>query len=296
MMSSDPAMVFGTFLDRQQRFEQFSEDMKKVVHTGAGTGSSSCGPRVASVGRRSSSSPSYGRAAHCTLRPVTLQGATGRTRSPGLAAGAALALGGGSTAAEVHAEAHTQRRHATEYARRRECPFDNHTAFGARAGELGPRPPQLPRHAEREARMVTEASQALGRQNRQLQQRVGATPFDAPEHERASSSSIAASGAALQPQALADAHAEMVRNKQRMQGSRDLIAGDYLQGSGTASRRNGSLPPRPNAELLPEAQMRFQLKGGSVASLTHGKAAYLNSAVMADNVRLRNESVAFQLS
>lgn len=268
--SNDPAAIFGQFLDRQQRIDQFSEDMKKVVHSGPGAGSSSsCGPRLR-----------------------TPASAANRTRSPGLAAGAALALSGGSTAAEVHAESHAQRRQAMDYARRRDCPFDDHTAFGAKAGELGPRPPQMPTPAARDARMVTEASKAMGRQNRDLQTRVGAgAPWDAPERGPACSSSIAAGGAAVQPQAFAEAHSEMVRNKQRMQGSRDLIAGDYLQGPGASLRRNGSLPPRVPAQLMPEAQMKFQMKGGSSASLTHGKAAYLNSAVLADNCRLRNETV-----
>mmetsp|Transcript_17702 Transcript_17702/g.48152 ORF Transcript_17702/g.48152 Transcript_17702/m.48152 type:complete len:276 (-) Transcript_17702:36-863(-) len=269
-LSSDPAAVFGRFLDRQQRSEQFTEDMKKVVHTGPGLGSSSsCGPRMRTPGSAAS-----------------------RTRSPGLAAGAALALSGASTAAGVHADAHDQRRHTLENARRIQCPFDDHSAFGAKVGELGSRPPQMPAHAARDARVAVETSKAMGRQNRDVNQKVGmGTPWDAPEHGPIGSSSIAASCITIQPQALAEAHTEMVRNKQRMQGTRDLISGDYLQGPGTAMRRDGSLPPRPSAELMPEAQMKFQLKGGSHSTLTHGKAAYLNSAVLADNIRLRNETV-----
>lgn len=275
--SPDPAAVFGRFLDKQQRQEQFSENINKVIIGPSEGGYCSRG--------RSLRTPAQG---------------PSRTRSPGLVAGAALALAGGSTPAEVHSEAHAQRKQAVEYARRRDSPFDDHTAFGAKAGELGSKPQYLPLHAANDARTVTHASQSLGKQNRELQRRVGAgAPWDAPEREPAASSSIAASGAIAQPQAFAEAQAEMLRNKQRMRGSQGLLAGDYPQtaaAAGSAARRSGgSLPPRPPAELLPEAHVGFQLRGGSVASLTHGKAAYLNSSVLADDSRLRNEGTTLLL-
>jgi len=271
--SNDPCDVFKRFLDKQQRLDQFSENMHKVVHTGPGESAGSRGAR-------------------------TPKGAAGRTRSPGLAAGAVLALSGGSTPAEVHAEAHAARLQSVGHARRRDCPFDDHSAFGAKAGELGPRPQHLPAPGVEQAQMVLQTSKSLGRQIRDHQRKIGhGAPWDAPEHEPATSSSITAVKLApQQSQALADAQVEMARNRSRMRGSGDLISGGYLQGDSTASRRNTSLPPRPPMELLPQAQIRLTCGGGSTASLTQSKAAYLNSVVLADSSRMRNEGVNLRLA
>jgi len=299
--SYDPAAVFGRFLDRQSRAEQFSEEIGKVVHSSAnGTGA---------LGNGLSRTPAAT--------------AAGRHRSPGLAAGAALALTGGATASEAYAEAHAARRQSVDYARRRDSPFDDHSKFGARVGEIGPRQPHLPPPLPSEASSVHAASKLFGREIRSRQEKVGAgAPFDAPERGRSASSgclaaSAAAAAAAATPQARADAHSEMVRNKLRMRGTKDLIFGSGVADSHDAGRssssiaaaaqlRNSSLPPRGSSlpprmstettDLLPQAHFRLQYEGGSAIGLSGTKAAYLNSSVMKEDNRFRNGSVSLQLA
>lgn len=293
----DPAAVFGRFLDRQSRAEQFSEEIGKVVH---------------------SSANGIGSGGNCLSR-TPAAAAAGRNRSPGLAAGAALALTGGATPSEAYAEAHAARRQSVQYARRRDSPFDDHSKFGAMAGELGRRHQHLPPPLPGEAASVHAASKLLGREIRSRQEKVGAgAPFDAPEHGRSASTgclaaSTAAAAAAATPEARADAHSEMVRNKLRMRGTKDLIFGCGATGSDNAGcsgtvaaqmrsnsllPRGGSLPPRMSTEtnLLPQAHFRLQYEGGSAVGLCGTKATYLNSAVMNEDNRFRNGAVSLQLA
>eukprot|EP00930_Biecheleria_cincta_P051135 TRINITY_DN36295_c0_g1_i1.p1 TRINITY_DN36295_c0_g1~~TRINITY_DN36295_c0_g1_i1.p1 ORF type:complete len:290 (-),score=60.87 TRINITY_DN36295_c0_g1_i1:54-863(-) len=260
----DPAAYFDRFQQRQQRADQFSEDIRKVMYGSGNSGT--------------------------------------RTTSPGLKAGAALALSGygaGSTVtvAEANAEARAACRKAVERARSTTCPFDDHRAFGASPADIAPRPRHTPPKAP-EARTALEVAQQMGRHNRDQQQKIGAgAPWDAPETGAVPSHGSGASAyqqaAVMAGNSVAssygEASAEALRFRKRMQqGSQDLIAGNYLQGdSAAARRRNQSLPP-PGKMLLPEAQMKLQYDGGSLRSLNHDRAEYLNARVLAESNRERN--------
>merc|ERR1719231_2210607 len=106
-MGVDPCAYFSRFEAKQAHREQFTEDIGKIISGQQGGGYNSVGT-------------------------VTLRGSAGsRTRSPGLAAGAALALGAESTAyVNPCAEARAARLQAVERSRGSSCPFDNHAAFG----------------------------------------------------------------------------------------------------------------------------------------------------------------------
>lgn len=263
----DSCQHLGRFMDKQRRAEQFSEDMRTVMYGGyGGYGSASSAP---DLGRRT-------------------PGGLVRSRSPGLAAGAALALS--AAAAE---DARQACRQAAQHARGSGCPFDDHRAFGVPAEPERPR--YAPPLAPDEARAAHQQARQMGKQNRELQQRVGAgAPWDAPERGTAVSSAAAAQRAVFaQPSSFAEQQQEALRNKSRMQGAEGLIAGGYLLGD--TAQRNSSLPPRPSEGLLPQAQMKVQYDGGSLAGLTRERAAYLNSKVLAESNRERNEFNALQL-
>lgn len=256
-MSVDPTAVFGRFLDRQQRSEQFTEDIRKVIHGG--------GSSIA------------------------------RTRSPGLAAGAALALG----AKDATMDARAACRQASERARHRTCPFDDHSAFGASPADIQPRPRDGPPPAPNDARLAHQQALRMGKQNRELQQKVGAgAPFDAPERAVIQSLQADAQAAVLGAECVTnfnEAQMEALRNKGRMRGTSDLISGNYLMGdSGSApvGRSNNSHLPRGKDVLLPQAHMKLQYDGGSAASLTVQRAEYLNAKVMAESNQYRNQYVS----
>eukprot|EP00929_Paragymnodinium_shiwhaense_P117798 TRINITY_DN8902_c0_g1_i8.p1 TRINITY_DN8902_c0_g1~~TRINITY_DN8902_c0_g1_i8.p1 ORF type:complete len:221 (+),score=37.82 TRINITY_DN8902_c0_g1_i8:50-712(+) len=191
-----------------------------------------------------------------------------------------------------------------------------------------------------QAKHAFQVMNSVGKQNRDIQQKIGApAPFDAPETSwpAVSSSAEAAacgfvgqgrssgsrpssgcgrnsSAAAADTQReggtspvqhpvgmqnYAEAQAEAVRNKARMRGSQDLFSG-YLtadtQPPGMRARRHGSLPPpRPgqnqvNPEaLLPQAQMKVAFEGGTAKGISADKIEYLNSKVLAESNRDRNE-------
>jgi len=286
-LGQDPNAVFGRFNDRQQREQQFTQDIQKVIFGG------SSGDLAAGRTRGSA--------------------AASRTRSPGLAAGASLMLGGCGTAAaaEAHAEARSACRQAAENARKGcgGCPFDDHRAFGSTAGDLGRQARQLPPPAPDDSRMAHQAAKSLGRQNRDLQQKIGAgAPFDAPfessavQAAAASTASSPAGGlvppgvSAPTAPSFAEVQSEAARYKSRMRGTQDLISGGYLQSDSSAAKRNQSLPPRPKDALLPEANMRLQYHGGSLSELTHEKTAYLNSKVLSEGNRARNEFRSIHLA
>lgn len=274
--SADPLAVFNRFMDKQQRAEQFTQDVRSLVFPGSGEGPAPGRTRAPAGGGG---------------QPV--QSAT-RTRSPGLAAGAALALGGSSSAVDVHNEAHAARQRIVEYARKRDCPFDDHSNCASGLAETPPRSMRAPPLAPNHARLAHQAAAASGRQNRDLQQKFGAgSPFDAPEVGPVTSSSAAMSAAvvARQPQPVVEAHAEALCNKSRMNhGTNDLIVGNYLQGESSSMRRNHSLPPKPGDGLLPQAQMKLQYEGMGGVAVTSDRMAYLNSQVLAENNRARNEN------
>lgn len=257
-------MYFDKQVQKQQRDEQFSQDIKKILHTGV---------------------------------------ATNRTSSPGLRAGARLALRGYQpTPAEVAAEARMACQQASQR-NRGVCPFDDHSAFGASAADREAQPRHGPL-ATADAHRTHQEAQASRRQNRQAQQKIGAgTPWDAPEtapctscFQAAQQQAALAAGGPLGARTTAhqEAMAEAKRYRDRMHGSQDLIAGNYWLGDSLAAARNQCLPP-PGKALTPGAHMKLQYDGGSLQTLTHERAEYLNSRVLAENNRARNEA-ALQLS
>jgi len=199
--------MIATPLDHFQRFQQkdeikaqFSEDIRHVINGGYGKGSSARGD---SVGTRSSR-------------------AGVRNHSPGLAAGAALALG--STARQPSQDAYNAAREIKERARGQGCPWDDHSAFrregstgslgfGAGLGSEEPRgrggtaarggtptrsmtPSRRPPNLQEAYDAAGAAARSLGKQNRDQQTRIfSAAPFDAPEAAMPSSTYAAASEA-----------------------------------------------------------------------------------------------------
>lgn len=291
-LGPDPNAILGKFLDRQKRQEQFSEDMRRVMYNGPG------GAPVAGGG---------------TVAP-TRGGAAGRVRSPGLAAGAALALGGAATtAAECHSEARDQCRQAVERSRRQTCPFDDHSAFGACAADRAA-PVRVPVLEQEDVTAATNAARNLGKYNRDIGQKIGAgAPFDAPFADMFASGASAPAGRSgggrrggappamppAMPATLADSSAEVraaaVANRTRMRGSQDLLGGYVLPGQEEQekqNRRNVNLPPRPTLnvgrDLLPQAMMKLQYDGGSVKGLTCARSEYLNSKILFEANRDRN--------
>lgn len=254
---TDPLAHFARFLDKEQRASQFTEDIRKVIHGEPGGGPPS------------------------------------RARSPGLAAGAALALGAAAaSASEVAAVSRTARLQMSARDRNAECPFDDHKAFGAGPADMQYRPHQGPAPALGDLRQVHEASSKLRKEFRQLQTKVGAgAPFDAPEREVVTSSAAAAQRAVWEAKAAGafqESQAEALRYKARMRGSNDLLTGGYSAGSEPRGTRGADLLPRP--QLLPQAHVKLQFDGGSIASLTPHRAEYLNSKVLAEANRDRNEA------
>jgi len=278
---ADPNAVLGKFLDNQRRQEQFSEDIRKIMYSGPGG----------------------------TIAPVGTRGSAGRVRSPGLAAGAALALGGvPASACDAHREAREQCRQAVENSRRSTCPFDDHTAFGASSADRVA-PVRIPLAEREEVVAATQASRNLGKYNRDIAQKIGAgAPFDAPYDDTFTSSSNSMAGAQgggrrgrgggvppvipAQTHSVTDARVEAAANKTRMRGQQDLLGGYEfpLQGQQAQTRRNASLPPRPQDSLLPQAMMKLQYDGGSIKNITCARSEYLNSKVLAEANRDRNSA------
>jgi len=267
----DPVAYFAQHMQKQQRAEQFTEDIRKVISAGHGSSGS-------------------------------------RTSSPGLKAGAALALGGygcgnSQAVSEAHAEARAAARQVAERSRNASCPFDDHRAFGASPADMLRKPGHAPPLAP-DARSAQQESRQMGRNNRDLQQKIGAgAPWDAPEKGAVPSygsgagayQQAAMAAAPVASSAFNEAAADATRFRKRMQqGSQDLISGNYLLGEGvavgySANKRNQSLPP-PGQMLLPAAHMKLQYDGGTMRQLSHQRAEYLNARVLAESNRDRNQA------
>jgi hypothetical protein len=153
--------------------------------------------------------------------------------------------------------------------------------------------------------LATQASRNMGKHNRDIAQKIGAgAPFDAPETSFGNSASSFASRSQcgrsgmppVMPQptlgeTISESRAEAVANKNRMRGCQDLLGGYDIGVPHRQTRRNNSLPPRPGHEsLLPQAMMKLQYDGGKVTDLTSDGAAYLNSKVMMEANRSRNQA------
>jgi len=194
---SSPLDHFNRFQQKDDLKAQFSEDIRHVMHGGYGQGPSTRGDGIVGMSRAR---------------------AAARNHSPGLAAGAALALG--STSRTSSQDPHSAARGFKERARGHACPFDDHSAFrregscgslgldaaelargsrgaGARSMTPSRRPPPM-----EDAYAAGAAARNLGRQNREQQTRIfSSAPFDAPEvalptstYAAAASDSLAACG------------------------------------------------------------------------------------------------------
>eukprot|EP00928_Gymnodinium_smaydae_P020226 TRINITY_DN1781_c0_g3_i1.p1 TRINITY_DN1781_c0_g3~~TRINITY_DN1781_c0_g3_i1.p1 ORF type:complete len:345 (+),score=65.25 TRINITY_DN1781_c0_g3_i1:66-1037(+) len=318
-LAVDPLAHFNRFLDRQQREEQFTQDFRKLVYGGSGTAGVASDPKRGGGYAGSAASQSGGYGASGRRGPMPAAGAGGsasRTRSPGLAAGAALMMGGaagtagGATSSAApasdapHLAARAACRQMVERSRRTECPFDDHGAFGASAAD---RQPQAARHIQApepdEAAAAGKMARSVGRHNRDLQQKIGAgAPFDAPfdrEVPRSSSRSGTPTAPAVASRCFADARTEAAANRGRMRGCEDLISGNYEINRSAAASGRPPLPggaPASRPDLLPQAHMKLQYEGGSLGGLTRERAEYLNAAVLAEGNRYRNEFKSVNLS
>jgi len=286
--AGSPDEVFGRFMANQQAKEQFSENINHVVH---GRGS----------GLRSHSA--------------------NRQHSPGLKAGAALALAPHSqdAAREAYTQSAAARAAIRANAHRSTNPFDDHSAF-REGGSFAPQGPAVlgPPAGHGLLSLGHDAQQAAyqdarssGNRNRAAGHAYGdAAPFDAPERPNFTSAMSAAmsSEEASRSQAFAEARTAALRNRMGGRAGADsLISGNYLLADtapagqreplGGGKRRIGSLPPRPEVGdvLLPQTVMKVQFDGGSLSTLTREKAAYLNSMVSAEANRTRQTNCAISL-
>jgi len=267
-------------MDKQSRQSQFSENMKDVMYGGSVAASSGVGSRTSS-------------------------GAGQRTRSPGLRAGAALALGNPASASEAHSEARDQCRQAVDHARRQTCPFDDHSAFGAVASDRAHQP-RMPVLEQAEVAAATKDSRNCGNYNRDIAHKVGAgSPFDAPfasDYTTSSGNRRVGAPPALPEkitayhEAIGAAGSQAAANKTRMRGHSDLLGGyqpEWHQQGQQSQRPN--LPPRPENQvaargLLPQAMFKLQYDGSSVKNLTCAKSEFLNVKVMMEANRERNNA------
>lgn len=293
MMGHDPVAYLRSHQDRSQIKQQFTEDIKTLISHG--------GPSVGVT-----SGPPVG-----TSRT--------RTRSPGLAAGAALVFGAtsservfGATSSQttlpcVHpaAEANAARLQTMERVRKSTCPFDDHAAFGASPSDRAP-VPRMPEPSQI-AYGAGQASRSLGKHNRDIAQKIGAgSPFDAPEascsgFQRPAVSSSASTFGSV-PQGTipyADARAEANVNKLRMRGAEDMFGGYLTSDSGSQAvgvAKGKFLPPRAPSNLLPQAQMKVAFSGGSAKNFSSQQVEYMNAQVMQEANRERNGGAKMQMS
>lgn len=282
--AADPCAYLQRFADKQSRDEQFSQDIRNVIH----------GPsRTSAVGG---------------VR-------THRSLSPGLKAGAALTLHGTSAAAgintsaaaEAHAEARAVCQQMKQSALRQDCPFDDHRLLGAGPDDRT-RPVRYPtgtQESRAETTRATTEARSSGKYNRDIAQKIGAgAPFDAPEPQHAtfapSRPPRPSSRERVAPSptpTFSDARAEAEANRGRMRGCSDLLGGYLLGDSQPAVQRKapgsfgtaGALPPRPREEkLLPQAHMALAFGGASANGLAQERVEYLNTQVLRDANRERN--------
>lgn len=319
---ASPLDHFNRFAEKQRIEEQFTEDIRRVIH-GGHAGSDNAARGFAGSASRGDSAGAASR------------GRGMRARSPGLAAGAALALTGGlgssgtgggtaavggADAQSAAADSHSIARKVKEHARGSGCPWDDHSAF-MRRGDASPmgRTPEEPSRLlqplmPKQQRDAFQDARSVGRRNRDDQQKIGAAaPFDAPEkafplstYSAASHAVSASCGAGVVPggcggapaadhsQAYADMRREAISNKARMAGTDNLLAGNYLQTEGRTSVPVGrsSRPPQPE-RLLPQAMLKVQMDG--LGAVSAEQAACLNARIMNEACRDRNTSVRLQL-
>eukprot|EP00405_Crypthecodinium_cohnii_P014974 CAMPEP_0206454104 /NCGR_PEP_ID=MMETSP0324_2-20121206/20943_1 /ASSEMBLY_ACC=CAM_ASM_000836 /TAXON_ID=2866 /ORGANISM="Crypthecodinium cohnii, Strain Seligo" /LENGTH=283 /DNA_ID=CAMNT_0053924523 /DNA_START=87 /DNA_END=935 /DNA_ORIENTATION=+ len=280
MGGTTPLDLYQKSTQKQDIQAQFSEDIRHVIN--GGYGDQSRGDNVGCSTRRSGM----------------------RARSPGLAAGAALTLGGVAAAGQTAgsnfsgaSDTHDIARQLRERNRGSGCPFDDHLAFEKHQNS---RPWATSEEPVRHIRAPSPAAaqeayagaRAVGRRNREAQLKIGSTaPFDAPETSFPESSygaaaagvaATAAQVAAGAPTSFVEAQKEAAANRRRMAGTDNLLAGGYIQGDMRTAAPVGrsSKPPPAPERMLPQAMLKAQMD--NLGPVDQDRAAYLNSKVLGE--------------
>lgn len=258
------------YLHKQAIKQQFTEDIRHVIHGGGSSG-----------------------------------GSTGRTgsqvRSSSLSAGASLALG---SRLQARAESMDAAARNKANALKSSCPFDNHEQFKRREPSLPPTSSLQassallnPEDRQEHTKLIQQVKEQ-GKFNQQVGQKVGApAPFDTPESQDHFSSG--SRGRAGRPpcmpetqSSVADARAEALKNrKQNGQASGNLISGDYLnyRDDGVGKRKTQMSQSAPESiHPTGPAQMKMQFDGVSIAGADQSRMAYYNAATMREEARVRN--------
>jgi len=261
------------YLQKQAIKQQFSEDIRHVIH-GGGSDSRSSGP----------------------------SGRTGsQNRSSSLSAGAALALG---ACRQARDEANDAASRNKAQATRSTCPFDNHEAFQRREPSLPPTSSLQATAAICNPEDRMEATQLLqqvknqGRYNRDIGQKVGApAPFDTPEtqdHCSRGRRPPPMPGSHGSAEAFAEARAEALKNRQQNglnTANKSLISGEYrtYRDDGVGKRKPQMSQSAPEF-IMPTgpAQMKMKFDGVSINAADEARKAYYNAATMREEARLRN--------
>jgi hypothetical protein len=259
------------YLQKQAIKQQFSEDIRHVIHGGGSSGGQS--------GRTGS-----------------------QIRSSSLSAGASLALG---ACRQARAESIDAASRNKAFATRSSCPFDNHEAFQRREPSMAPTSSLqastvlLNPEDRQESTKLLQQVKDQGKHNRDIGQKVGApAPFDTPEAQdqfscgyaygsRRPPAMPAAQGSA---EAFAEARAEALKNRQQIgNANKNLISGDYLNyrddGVGKRKLQMSSefiMPTGP-------AQMKMKFDGISIVGADESRKAYYNATTMREQARLRNQ-------
>jgi len=253
------------YLQKQSIKQQFSEDIRHVIH-GGGSASGYTGAQV---------------------------------RSSSLSAGAALALG---PRLQAKAESNEAAARNKAFALRSSCPFDNHEQFQRREASLPPTSSLQassallnPEDRQENSRLIQQIKEQ-GKYNRDVAQKFGApAPFDTPEsQDQFCSGSRGRPPRMPDPQVFAEARAAALKNRQHNGRSttESLISGNYMdfRDDGVGKRKtqmSNSAPP----DIFPSgpAQMKMKFDGVSIAGADQCRMAYYNAATMREEARARNE-------
>jgi len=259
----------NSYLQKQALKQQFSEDIRHVIHGGG-----SSGP----PGRSGS-----------------------QNRSSSLSAGAALALG---ACRQARSEANDAASRNKEQATKSSCPFDTHEPFQRREPSLPPTSYLQAATAisnpedRQEATKLLQQSRDQAKYYRDIGQKVGApAPFDTPETQDHCSGYSGSRRPPPMPQgsadAFAEARAEALKNRQQNgRGAvKNLISGEYgtYRDDGIGKRKPQMSQSAPEF-IMPTgpAQMKMKFDGLSIAGADEARKAYYNAATMREEARLRN--------
>lgn len=266
-------MYHHGYLQKQAIKQQFSEDIRQVIHGGY----SSNGPS----GRSGS-----------------------QVRSSSLSTGAALALGPRLQARSESIDAAARNK---AFATRSVCPFDNHEQFQCREPSLPPTSSLQasaallnPEDRQESSKLIQQVHEQ-GKYNRDIARKVGApAPFDTPESQNQFSSCSRGRPPCMPAQGSADdfaeARAAALKNRQQNgRGGTNLISGDYptnWRDDGVGKRKIPGMAQSAPEFIMPTgpAQMKMKFDGVSIAGADESRKAYYNAATMREEARLRNQT------